>query len=116
YAPLAPKPSAWNMLFGRQGGRMWVSIWMEGAGRTAPRLRGSVRADVCVIGAGIAGLSTAWRLAAAGHSVAVLDAREPGMGETSRTTAHLVTALDRGWRALTAIHGEPMAQLAAASQ
>jgi glycine/D-amino acid oxidase-like deaminating enzyme/nitrite reductase/ring-hydroxylating ferredoxin subunit len=70
---------------------------------------------VCVIGAGIAGLSTAWRLAAAGYSVAVLDAREPGMGETSRTTAHLVTALDRGWRALTAIHGEAMAQLAADS-
>ena len=88
---------------------------MAEAGRSAPRLRGDARADVCVVGAGIAGLGTAWRLAEAGYAVMVLDAREPGMGETSRTTAHLVTALDRGWRTLSAIHGDALARLAAES-
>ena len=90
-------------------------MWMGAADRSAPRLRGSARADVCIVGAGIAGLATAWRLAAAGNSVVVLDAREPGLGETSRTTAHLVTALDRGWNALTAIHGDALARFAADS-
>jgi len=93
---------------------MRAPIWVAD-GRPAPRLRGHLRTDVCVVGAGIAGLATAWRLAAAGRSVVVLDAREPGMGETSRTTAHLVTALDRGWSALAAIHGAALAQLAAES-
>jgi glycine/D-amino acid oxidase-like deaminating enzyme/nitrite reductase/ring-hydroxylating ferredoxin subunit len=90
-------------------------MWMGAAERSTPRLRGDTRTEVCVIGAGIAGLATAWRLAQAGRSVVVLDAREPGMGETSRTTAHLVTALDRGWRELTAIHGDGLARLAADS-
>jgi len=93
---------------------MRAPIWVA-EGRRAPRLRGNVRADVCVVGAGIAGLATAWRLANAGRSVVVLDGREPGTGETSRTTAHLVTALDRGWNALASIHGESLAQLAADS-
>ena len=88
---------------------------MGGANRPAPRLRGNLRTDVCVVGAGMAGLSTAWRLTAAGYSVVVLEAREPGMGETSRTTAHLVTALDRGWNALVGIHGDELARLAADS-
>ena len=94
---------------------MRASIWAVGADRSAPRLRGSVHADVCIVGAGIAGLATAWRLVREGRSVVVLDAREPGMGETSRTTAHLVTALDRGWHALTSIHGDALARLAADS-
>ena len=93
---------------------MRAPIWVAES-RRAPRLRGNVRADVCVVGAGIAGLATAWRLATAGRSVVVLDGREPGTGETSRTTAHLVTALDRGWNALASIHGESLAQLAADS-
>jgi glycine/D-amino acid oxidase-like deaminating enzyme/nitrite reductase/ring-hydroxylating ferredoxin subunit len=94
---------------------MRTSLWAAAGGRSAPRLRGSLRTDVCIVGAGMAGLSTAWRLAAAGYAVVVLDGREPGMGETSRTTAHLVTALDRGWSRLTAMHGEVLARLAADS-
>lgn len=95
---------------------MRAPVWTAGRpSRPAPRLRANVRADVCVVGGGMAGLSTAYRLATAGRSVAVLEAREPGMGETSRTTAHLVTALDRGWKALTSIHGDALAQLAADS-
>src|SRR5262245_39665472 len=62
-------------------------------------------ADVCVIGAGIAGLSTAYMLARAGQRVVVLDDGEIGNGETGRTTAHITAALDdRYWR-IESMHG-----------
>ena len=51
-------------------------------------------ADVCVIGAGIAGLTTAYQLTQVGKSVVVLDDGAIGSGMTSATTAHLVNALD----------------------
>jgi glycine/D-amino acid oxidase-like deaminating enzyme len=53
-----------------------------------------LHADVCVVGAGIAGLTTAYLLRRAGHEVEVLDAFSPGAGETGRTTAHLTNVLD----------------------
>jgi glycine/D-amino acid oxidase-like deaminating enzyme/nitrite reductase/ring-hydroxylating ferredoxin subunit len=75
----------------------------------------SLYADVCVVGAGIAGLSTAYALLREGRTVVVLDAAGPGDGETGRTTAQLVTALDRGWRALVDVHGVETARLACES-
>jgi glycine/D-amino acid oxidase-like deaminating enzyme/nitrite reductase/ring-hydroxylating ferredoxin subunit len=71
--------------------------------------------DVCVIGGGVAGLTTAYFLACEGRSVVVLDAGELGNGETLRTTAQLVTALDRGWTKLVRIHGVRDAAMAADS-
>jgi glycine/D-amino acid oxidase-like deaminating enzyme/nitrite reductase/ring-hydroxylating ferredoxin subunit len=50
-------------------------------------LMSSERADVCVIGAGIAGLSTAYMLLREGKSVVVLDALGVGAGESGRTSA-----------------------------
>lgn len=78
-------------------------------------LRESLSADVCVVGAGIAGLSTAYRLALEGAEVVVLEAQGIGSGETERTTAHLTAALDAGWDALTRVHGGFDARLAARS-
>ena len=72
-------------------------------------------ADVCVVGAGLAGLTTAYLMAGEGLDVIVLDAAAIGGGESIRTTAHLVTALDRGWTDLVSIHGEAHARHAAAS-
>src|SRR2546430_1698951 len=63
------------------------------------------KADVCVIGAGIAGLSVAYACAAAKLSVIVIDAGPIAGGETSRTTAHLVTAADDRFYFLEKIHG-----------
>ena len=51
-------------------------------------LVGNARADVCVIGAGIAGLTTAYMLLREGKSVVVIDAAGIGAGETGRSTAH----------------------------
>jgi 2-polyprenyl-6-methoxyphenol hydroxylase-like FAD-dependent oxidoreductase len=52
------------------------------------------RADVCVIGAGIAGLSTACLLAIEGRSVILIDDGQPGRGQTGLTSAHLSNAID----------------------
>ena len=45
-------------------------------------------ANVCVVGAGIAGITTAYLLAREGKSVVVVDDGPVGGGETGRTTAH----------------------------
>ncbi|MDQ1812530.1 FAD-dependent oxidoreductase [Massilia sp. CCM 9210] len=66
-----------------------TSAWLATASlpRYSP-LTSIERADVCVIGAGIAGLTTAYMLLREGKSVVVLDAFGVGAGESGRTTAH----------------------------
>jgi glycine/D-amino acid oxidase-like deaminating enzyme/nitrite reductase/ring-hydroxylating ferredoxin subunit len=80
-----------------------------------PPLGGDARADVCVVGAGIAGLTTAYLLAREGRSVVVLDDGPVGGGETCRTTAHLSNALDDRYYNLERLFGERGARLAAES-
>lgn len=93
-----------------------TSLWSKAAAALhRPALKEDAHAEVCVIGAGIAGLTTAYLLARAGLPVIVIDAGEIGGGETCRTTAHLVTALDLRYFDLERYHGERGAQLAAES-
>ena len=72
-------------------------------------------ADVCVIGAGIAGLTTAYLLTEVGKTVVVLEDGAVGSGQTGVTTAHLVNALDDRFFELERYHGERGARLAAES-
>ena len=91
-------------------------LWADTA--TVPTykpLARDARADVCVIGAGIAGITTAYLLAKSGKSVVVLDDNGIGGGETGRTTAHLSYALDDRYYVLEQVHGERGARLAAES-
>lgn len=79
-----------------RGGQTW-SLWMNAAAPATvhrPPMRDHTSCDVCVIGAGLAGISTALELARRGLRVVVLEARTIGGGETGRTTAHLVNAWD----------------------
>src|SRR5438128_12538107 len=71
--------------------------------------------NVCVIGAGIAGLTTAYLLTREGRSVVVLDDGPTGGGMTARTTAHLTNALDDRFYELERLFGEAGSRLAAAS-
>ena len=78
-------------------------------------LSSDTAADVCVIGAGISGLTTAYLLTEAGKSVVVLEDGAIGSGMTGMTTAHLVNALDDRFFELERYHGEQGARLAAES-
>lgn len=71
--------------------------------------------DVVVIGAGVAGLTTALCLLREARRVLVIDREGIGAGETLRTTAHLASALDDRYYRLARQHGEEGARLAAAS-
>jgi glycine/D-amino acid oxidase-like deaminating enzyme/nitrite reductase/ring-hydroxylating ferredoxin subunit len=93
------------------------SLWMTNVELPAFRpLDHDLVADVCVIGAGIAGLSVAYALARAGGSVVVLeDGATIGAGETARTTAHLSNAFDDRYVKVARLHGDEAARLTAES-
>ena len=92
------------------------SIWTKTVQTPTYSLRpGSTRCDVCVIGAGIAGVTTAYLLSREGKSVVVIDAQGIGRGETSRTTAHLTNALDDRYFELERLFGAEGSRLAAES-
>ncbi|MEK6279422.1 MAG: FAD-dependent oxidoreductase [Acidobacteriota bacterium] len=74
-----------------------------------------VQTDVCIVGAGISGMTTAYLLAREGRSVVVLDDGPIGGGETGRTTAHLSNAFDDRYYELERIFGESGSRLAAQS-
>ncbi len=60
-----------------------------------PPLQGDIHADVCVIGAGYTGLSTALFLAEAGMQVVVLEAVKVGFGASGRNGGQLVNSYSR---------------------
>ena len=78
-------------------------------------LNQDISVDVCVVGAGISGLTAAYLLAREGKKVVVLDDGPIGAGETGRTTAHIVNALDDRYYELERLHGTRGIRLAAES-
>jgi glycine/D-amino acid oxidase-like deaminating enzyme/nitrite reductase/ring-hydroxylating ferredoxin subunit len=93
-----------------------TSVWMATADTPVEKVLGEdTSANVCIIGAGIAGLTTAYLLAREGKAVIVLDDGPIGGGMTARTTAHLTNALDDRFYELERLFGEEGSRLAAAS-
>lgn len=93
-----------------------TSLWM--AGNPLPRTRpldADVDTDVCVVGAGVAGMTAALLLARAGKRVVVLEDGAVGGGMSARSTAHLSNALDDRYHVLERLHGVDGARLAASS-
>ncbi|PYX27421.1 MAG: FAD-dependent oxidoreductase [Acidobacteria bacterium] len=91
-------------------------LWLATTKMPRPAaLKKGLRADVCVIGAGIAGMTTAYLLAREGKSVVVLDKNFVGGGETANTTAHLSNFPDATYREIERLHGFEGARLAAES-
>jgi glycine/D-amino acid oxidase-like deaminating enzyme/nitrite reductase/ring-hydroxylating ferredoxin subunit len=72
----------------------------------------SLDVDVCVVGAGIAGLTTAYLAASEGLSVVVLDEGPIGSGQTGRTSAHLASAIDDRFVEIERWHGVQGSRLA----
>jgi glycine/D-amino acid oxidase-like deaminating enzyme/nitrite reductase/ring-hydroxylating ferredoxin subunit len=92
------------------------SLWAATAPQLEfPALHRNARVDVCVVGAGIAGLTTGYLLALEGKSVMVIDKNSAGQGETINTSAHLSNEIDATYHEIERLHGEKGAQLAAES-
>ena len=71
------------------------SLWAASArpAPATPRLDGSRKADVAVIGAGFSGLAAALQLAQSGASVVVLEAGEVGWGASGRNGGQVIPGL-----------------------
>ncbi len=93
-----------------------TSLWSKDMlKRKNAALQSSARVDVCVIGAGIAGLSVAWHLVRHDLKVMVLDDGPVGGGQTIRTSAHLSNAIDDRYTEIERLHGGEGSRLAAES-
>lgn len=74
----------------------------NGMRATRPMLRGDYRADVAVVGGGIAGCSAALHLAKRGYKVALLEARFVGYGASGRSGGQTIFGLATSQKALEA--------------
>ncbi len=93
-----------------------VSVWETSAPLPEPvALDRNLSVEVCVVGGGIAGITTAYLLAQQGKSVAVIDRGPLVCGETKHTTAHLANAIDDRYTEIEKMHGRKGAYLAAQS-
>lgn len=93
-----------------------VSFWERTAQKFyAAPLTGDLTTDICIIGAGIAGVTTAYLLVREGRDVVLIDDGPVGGGMTGRTTAHLVNALDDRYYDLEKLLGQEYSRLSADS-
>lgn len=63
--------------------------------RERPALQGHVKADICVIGAGFTGMSTALHMAEKGYRVVVLEGNRIGFGASGRNGGQIVNSYSR---------------------
>jgi len=71
-----------------------------------PPLRGEIRADVCIVGGGISGLSAALHLIERGFSVALLEAKHLGFGGSGRSGGQTIFGYASGQEKLEKLVGE----------
>jgi gamma-glutamylputrescine oxidase len=72
-----------------------------------PRLAESLRADVCVVGAGFTGLSCALELAQKGYEVVVLEQAEVAYGASGRNGGQVCTGFSAGMGKVEKAAGDP---------
>ncbi len=91
------------------------SVWASTQMPRSLTLTESLQTDVCVVGAGIAGLTTGYLLTQAGKKVVILDDGPLVSGMTQVTSAHLSDAIDDRFTEIEKWRGEEGARLAAES-
>ena len=113
-APQVPAPPGRHRLIAMERSR--ESLWLRsGQDAPFPPLPGDLAVDVCIVGGGIAGVTAARLLQAAGKRIALLEQGRIANGVTGFTTAHLTEALDTRYFELRKTFGEKGARLAAQS-
>lgn len=76
-----------------------------------PQLEESVQCDVCVIGGGFTGLSSALFLTEAGYDVVVLEAEQIGFGASGRNGGQVVNSYSRDVDVIEQYYGQEIARL-----
>lgn len=93
-----------------------ISYWTGTAPPSVQNpLKENLETDVIIVGGGLAGLSVAYCLTQSGKKIILVEDGFIGSGETGRTTAHLVTALDDRHYNFEKIFGEEKTKLIAES-
>src|SRR3954464_9858245 len=90
-------------------------VWSQIKMPRSRKLDESLRCDVCIVGGGIAGLTTGYLLTQSGKSVVILDDGPLASGMTQCTSAHLSDAIDDRFTEIEKWHGEKGSFLAAES-
>ena len=86
-----------------------VSLWLDDVGRPSPEyapLEGDTTADVAIVGAGIAGVATAYFLARSGARAVVLDARGVAEAASGRNAGFLLAGVAENFVAASRRYGE----------
>lgn len=87
------------------------SLWMEvSVMPEAAPLSGDHSCDTVIVGAGIAGISTAYELATQGQKVIIIDRGKIAGGITARTTAHLSPLCDDMTSEMIKLRGEDVSR------
>lgn len=81
------------------------SSWQEEVKASFPHLEGAIKADVAIVGGGLAGVLSAYLLAKAGKKVVLVEKNVLGSGATAMTTAFLTEMIDTDVTDLIKIHG-----------
>ena len=69
-----------------------ISYWVDSTLNTNyPKLDSNISSDVCIIGGGITGIATAYKLKNSGLKVSLLEASRIGMGVSANTTAKITS-------------------------
>ena len=83
-----------------------MSLWLDGEVSAHPPLDSDVTADVAVVGAGIAGIATAYFLASEGAKVVVLEARRVAEAASGRNAGFLLAGVAENFVAASRRYGE----------
>jgi glycine/D-amino acid oxidase-like deaminating enzyme/nitrite reductase/ring-hydroxylating ferredoxin subunit len=93
--------------FDRRSRSLWMDVHVAPAARP---FEGNQSCDTVVIGAGIAGISTAYELAMEGQKVVVIDRGAIAGGITARTSAHLAPLCDDLTSEMIKLRGEDISR------
>ncbi len=76
-----------------------------------PQLNEAIRCDVCIVGGGFSGLSSALHLIEAGYDVVVLEAARIGWGASGRNGGQVVNSYSRDIDVIEARYGQQTAAM-----
>src|ERR1051326_558780 len=104
-----------DKIFDITSGKNKSSWFADSSTAQFKQLDSDIFVEVAVVGAGIAGLTTAYLLCKSGKNVAILEDGQIASGESSRTTAHITCALDDRYYVIEDRYGKKASRIAAQS-